>query len=70
VSLKPFRAYFTVAGGADARIALKFDDETTGIETISKSPLTVNQYYDLQGRRVAQPTKGLYIKDGKKVIVK
>ena len=70
VSLKPFRAYFTVAGGADARIALKFDDETTDIETISKSPLTVNQYYDLQGRRVAQPTKGLYIKDGKKVIVK
>lgn len=26
--------------------------------------------YDLQGRRVAQPTKGLYIKGGKKYIVK
>jgi uncharacterized protein YlzI (FlbEa/FlbD family) len=26
--------------------------------------------YDLQGRRVAQPTKGLYIVNGKKYIVK
>ena len=33
VSLKPFRAYFTVAGagGAGVRIALSFDDETTSI---------------------------------------
>ena len=26
-------------------------------------------YYDLQGRRVAQPTKGLYIHNGKKVVI-
>jgi hypothetical protein len=70
VSLKPFRAYFTVDGGAAARITLNFGDETTGIETMNHSPLTVNQYFDLQGRRVAQPTKGLYIINGKKVMVK
>ena len=26
--------------------------------------------YDLQGRRVVKPTRGLYIKDGKKIMVK
>ena len=56
-----------------ARITLVFDDEeTTGINTIKGSELKVynNAYYDLSGRRVAQPTKGLYIVNGKKVLVK
>ena len=26
-------------------------------------------YYDLQGRKVANPTRGIYIKDGKKIAV-
>ena len=29
-----------------------------------------NVYYNLQGVRVAQPTKGLYIVNGKKVMIK
>ena len=57
------------SSGARSFISL-FDDETTGVETVNREPLTVNQYYDLQGRRVAQPTKGLYIVNGKKVIIK
>ena len=69
VTLAPFRAYFTIPSGA-ARIALSFDGVATGIETLNQSPLNVNQYFDLQGRRVAQPTKGLYIVNGKKVMVK
>ena len=44
---------------------------TTGITTINREPLTVNQYYDLQGRRVnLKPSKGLYIVNGRKVVVK
>lgn len=31
---------------------------------------TDNQYYDLQGRRVENPTRGIYIQNGKKVIIK
>lgn len=54
-----------------ARVALNFDGETTGIQnltpTLSEGEGAV---YDLQGRRVALPTKGLYIVNGKKVIVK
>jgi hypothetical protein len=44
--------------------------ETTGIENVSHEAVTNNQYYTLDGRRVAQPTKGLYIVNGKKVIIK
>ena len=40
----------------------------TGVETVKIANAAV--YYDLQGRRVAQPTKGLYIKNNKKVVVK
>lgn len=71
VSLKPFRAYFTIPGNAGARIALNFDDETTGINEVrGKMEDVRGVYYDMQGRRVVQPTKGLYIKDGKKVMIK
>ena len=43
--------------------------ETTGINTVAKEQSTDNTYYDLQGRRVKQATKGLYIINGKKVLV-
>lgn len=45
-------------------------DETTGINKVSQKANTDNQYYNLAGQRVAQPTKGLYIVNGKKVIIK
>ena len=45
--------------------------ETTGIESLTPA-LSESEgvVYDLQGRRVAQPTKGLYIINGKKVAIK
>lgn len=43
--------------------------EENGIETVSTTASDQN-VYDLQGRRVAQPQKGLYIVNGKKVVVK
>lgn len=54
-----------------ARMSFMLDEvETTGIKTVQGSGLKVNGYYDLQGRRVSNPTKGLYIMNGKKYIVK
>lgn len=47
-----------------------FDNETTGINEVQGSGLKVNGYYNLNGQRVAQPTKGLYIVNGKKVVIK
>lgn len=71
VSLKPFRAYFTIPGVSSARIAIGFDDETTGIKNLTPAfSEGEGAVYNLQGRRVAQPTKGLYIVNDKKVMVK
>ena len=44
----------------------------TGIETIDREPLTLNQWYDMQGRKLeGKPVrKGVYISNGKKVVVK
>jgi hypothetical protein len=44
---------------------------TTAISEIKKMRNVENEtFFDLQGRKVAQPTKGLYIVNGKKVIIK
>lgn len=51
---------------------LGFGGEATGINEVSSSKIQVsgNEVYNLAGQRVAQPTKGLYIVNGKKVIIK
>ena len=49
------------------------EEETTGISAAlnDKGQMTNDKVvYDLQGRRVAQPTKGLYIVNGRKVVIK
>ena len=47
------------------------DDETTGIADVrSKMSDVRGDFFDLQGRKVAQPAKGLYIVNGKKVVIK
>lgn len=41
-----------------------------GITTIKQDAATDGHYYSLDGRRVEQPTKGVYILNGRKVVVK
>ena len=59
---------------AEARqLSIVFDDEeTTGISNvdITKPEVKDNVYYNLNGQRVANPSKGLFIVNGKKVIIK
>lgn len=53
------------------RSTYELDDEMTGITGVNLNEnQNDNRYYDLQGRPVAQPTKGLYIVNGKKIVVK
>ena len=57
--------------GSNARVEWIFDDAATGIEDIN--PFATNgEVYDLQGRRVADGKcqRGLYIVNGKKIMVK
>ena len=73
--MKAFRAYFDFddympeAEPASAPIYMSFENETTGIRNINMAGES-DSYYDLQGRRVETPSKGLYIKNGKKVVIK
>ncbi len=57
---------------AGARMIMVFDENgTTGINSIESQKAQANgEYYNLAGQRVAQPTKGLYIVNGKKVVMK
>ena len=66
------KAFLRYSGHSNARaLSLIFDDaETTGIQAAEKKLSDNAMYFDLMGRRIAQPTKGLYIVNGKKIIVK
>ena len=63
------------AAVSGARVAISFDDETTGISKANAN-VNLNEVYDLRGRKVADefnPKRlpaGVYIVDGKKVVVK
>ena len=55
---------------AAARIDVNFD-ETTSLTLVNSEKRTVNSaVFNLAGQRVANPTKGLYIVNGKKVVIK
>lgn len=73
-SIKPFRAYLHYTGSAPAPApTFTIDGNVTGIAQISadgQMNLEEGAFYNLNGQRVANPTKGLYIVNGKKVIVK
>lgn len=56
---------------SDAPDFIGFDSTTTGLKNLTPAISTdEGAIYDLQGRKVAQPTKGLYIINGKKYVVK
>ena len=65
------KAYLRVANSAARSFFAIFDGETTSIRSIDNGQLIMdNGVYNLAGQRVAQPTKGLYIVNGKKVAIK
>lgn len=73
-SIKPFRAYLHYTGSDPAPApTFTIDGNVTGIAHINadgQMNLEEGAVYNLAGQRVANPTKGLYIVNGKKVIVK
>lgn len=72
-TVKGFRAYLPVdnstAAGGSGSFRLVFG-VPTGIDTIGNQPAQEQTVYDLSGRRVEHAGKGLYIVNGKKVMIK
>ena len=81
IKTTPGKAYLKVAksalGTAPIRgFVIGEDDNTTGIDVITINSIDINgskvddSVYDLMGRKVSKTAKGIYIKNGKKVIIK
>ena len=68
----PFgKAYLPKAEVGNAPfLSLVFGNETTGISNIKAAERANGGFFNLAGQRVAQPTKGLYIVNGRKVVIK
>jgi len=65
------KAYLQVsAATARGSFAISFDNETTGIATVENASVLNENYYNLNGQRIVAPQKGLYIVNGKKVVLK
>lgn len=73
-NMKGFRAYFQLKGNAASASSFSIDfgdGETTGIDDVRSQMSDVGgEVYNLNGQRVAQPAKGVYVVNGKKVIIK
>jgi len=57
-------------GNNQATAVIKLISMTTGISTVRKTQSADDTFYNLQGARVDNPTKGIYIQNGKKVVIK
>ena len=67
------KAYAKIPGvPANAPVTFSFsdDDTTTGVMTIDAEKPIDNTYYNLNGQRVTNPQRGIYIQGGRKVIIK
>ena len=71
LTIPAHKAYLVVSGSAQARALTFGDGETTGIMSIeNQNDSFEGDFYNLSGQRVYAPTKGLYIVNGKKVVIK
>ena len=69
VTIPAGKCYLNTAAGAPD--FLGFGGDATGIDEVrGKTEEVRGEFYNLAGQRVAQPTKGLYIVNGKKVVMK
>ena len=64
------KAYLKITSTSASRAFIVLGDDVTGIDEVrSKTDDGRGVYFDLQGRRVTQPQKGIYIVNGKKVVI-
>lgn len=66
----PINKAYLLGNGGESAIVMNFGNAVTGINAIAAPASAKAPIFDLSGRRVVKATKGLYIQNGKKVIVK
>ena len=69
-NLSAGKVYLQAKASYGARAFLGFNDDVTAIEAVKAQNVVKGEYFNLAGQRVAQPNKGLYIVNGKKVVNK
>lgn len=70
-NIAKYKAYVEVSNELAAQgLRFAFGPATDIESVITEGEQDAKVYYDLSGRRVAQPTKGLYIVNGKKMYIK
>ena len=73
--IEAHRAWLAIPQGVNSTPAIAYivgtnGNGTTAIKNIENKQDATGEYYNLQGQRVNAPAKGLYIHNGKKVIIK
>jgi len=61
---------FLKAGESNISVTLSLSSGTTAINGIRSAAAEGGAYYSLNGQRVNNPTKGIFIKNGNKVVIK
>ena len=75
-TIPAYKAYLQIPtaslpSGAPSRLSIAIDDETTSVERVKTNTGKDSNWYTLSGVQAKQPTKsGVYIHQGKKVIIK
>ena len=74
-NVPPYRAYIsvnTVQYSPSLLLSIDDEEETTSVneELSVENEASAGAWYDLKGQRVEHPTKGIYIHNGRKVVIK
>lgn len=71
VANKAYLPQTNIQNAQGVMMAFSFGDEVTGIDNVNVATAAAKKYYDLQGRRVLYPAKGIFVtEDGQKVLLK
>lgn len=70
VNIPAGKCYIDLTATASKATFLSFGGETTGISNVNAAKANANEYFSLQGVKTMKPNKGIYIHNGKKVVIK
>ena len=69
-ALAQYKAYLNLTGSLAAKLSISFNDNVTAINNATLAQEKTSSIYDLSGRKSNKLQKGIYIVNGKKIIVK